>query len=87
MDTEDISGAHAGCKKRQIALFAVCKWGIIISSRIKPAAYLFAAATSQIPDRPGTVAAACNPGMCLLALPVVSAGEIKEEVLCYESEC
>lgn len=31
--------------------------------------------------------AACNPGMCLLALPVVSAGEIKEEVLCYESEC
>lgn len=53
----DSFGVHVNCKKREIALFAVCKWGIIISSRIKPAAYLY------------------------------SAGEIKEEVLCYESEC
>ena len=39
-------------------------------------AALFVLATSQSPGLPETLADACDPGMCLLALPVICAGEI-----------
>ena len=49
-----------------------------LSSPFKPAADMpqafFVTATSQSPGLPETLATAYNPGMCLLALPVIQNG-------------
>ncbi len=44
---------------------------------------IFVLATSQSPGLPGTLAAAYNPGMCLLELPVI-APALYIEFLCQD---